>query len=146
MKKESNHGNLPPNTMLDLATLEKYFYWRTLSAELDKLFIERVHILLQLSFLLLHILQVLCQGLDFSFMLQTEKGTSHQRVLKIDSLSTLHTTHRDLLHERWGSCPAHLRDAKLAGCQLLLVLIHLLVALGLRALQLLAALGHGLHF
>lgn len=146
MKKESTHGNLP-NMMPDLASLERYFYCRTLSAELHKLFIERVHILLQLSFLLLHILQVLCQGLDFSFMLQPEKGTSHQQVLKKKKKKSTVSPHKgDLLHVCWGSRPAHLRDTKLAGCQLFLILIHLLVALGLRALQLLAALGHGLHF
>lgn len=50
----------------------------TLSTELDELFIERVHVLLQLPFLLLHILQVLSQRLDFSLMLQTEQETSHQ--------------------------------------------------------------------
>lgn len=41
--------------------------------------------------------------------------------------------------------PAYLGDAQLAGGQLLLVLVHLLVALGLGALQLLAALHHALH-
>lgn len=40
----------------------------------------------------------------------------------------------------------HLGDAQLAGGQLLLVLVHLLVALWLGALQLLAAFCHGLHF
>lgn len=44
----------------------------TLSAELDKFFIERIHILLQLPLLLLHVLQVLTQGLDLSLVL--EKG------------------------------------------------------------------------
>ncbi len=42
--------------------------------------------------------------------------------------------------------PSYLGDAQLAGSQLLLVLVHLLVALGLGALQLLAAFHHGLHF
>lgn len=44
---------------------------RTLSAEFDQLLVERVHVLLQLPLFLLHILQVLRQGLDFSFMLGT---------------------------------------------------------------------------
>lgn len=42
--------------------------------------------------------------------------------------------------------PSYLGDAQLAGGQLLLVLVHLVVALRLCALQLLAALRHGLHF
>lgn len=41
-----------------------------------------------------------------------------------------------------GTC---LRDSQLAGGQLFLVLVDLLVALRLGALQLLAALHHGLH-
>jgi len=47
--------------------------------------------------------------------------------------------------EEEGGGGAHLGDAQLAGSQLLLVLVHLLVALRLGALQLLAALHHGLH-
>lgn len=34
---------------------------RTLSAEFDQLLVQRVHVLLQLPLLLLHVLQVLCQ-------------------------------------------------------------------------------------
>ena len=41
---------------------------------------------------------------------------------------------------------SYLGDAKLAGSKLLLILVHLLVALCLGALQLFAAFGHGLHF
>lgn len=48
---------------------------RTLSAEFDQLLIERVHVLLQLPLLLLHVLQVLRQRLDFSFMLANRGKT-----------------------------------------------------------------------
>lgn len=47
---------------------------RTLSADLDQLLVERVHILLQLPLLVLHILQVLRQGLDLCLMLQNEEN------------------------------------------------------------------------
>lgn len=55
-------------------------------------------------------------------------------------------SYTNLVWEHSGFYSAHLRDAKLAGCQFLLILIHLLVALRLCALKLLAALRHGLYF
>lgn len=44
----------------------------TLGFDPHYLLIEGVHVFLQLSFLLLHILEGLCQGLDFSFTLETD--------------------------------------------------------------------------
>lgn len=41
--------------------------------------------------------------------------------------------------------PVYLRDTELTGCELFFVLIHFLVALGLSALQLFAALHQSLH-
>lgn len=41
--------------------LQKSHIGRTLSAEFDQLLVERVHVLLQLPLLLLHVLQVLGQ-------------------------------------------------------------------------------------
>lgn len=66
------------------------FSWRTLSTEFDKLLIERVHVLLQLPFLMLHILQVLSQGLDFSFMLQTKRKQVVSELSEM-SVSTFHS-------------------------------------------------------
>lgn len=106
---------------------------RTLSAEFHQLLIERVHVLLQLPLLLLHVLQVLRQRLDFSFMLENRgKKRDAGRVRALGSFPLL--------------LPTYLGDAELAGGQLLLVLVHLLVALRLGALQLFAAFHHGLHF
>lgn len=49
-------------------------------------------------------------------------------------------------HPSLPLAPPYLGDAELAGGQLLLVLVHLLVALCLGALQLFAAFRHGFHF
>lgn len=58
----------------------------------------------------------------------------------------IHTGNRQVCVFSSWLLPSYLGDAQLAGSQLLLVLVHLLVALGLGALQLLAAFHHGLHF
>jgi len=45
----------------------------TLGFEPDYLLIQEVHLLLQLSFHLLHILEAIAQGLDFGFMLVADR-------------------------------------------------------------------------
>uniref|UniRef100_A0A3P9B6D8 Uncharacterized protein n=1 Tax=Maylandia zebra TaxID=106582 RepID=A0A3P9B6D8_9CICH len=52
-----------------------------LSIELDKFLIESIHIFLQLPLLLLHILQVLSQGLDFSLQQENVCSVDGRRVV-----------------------------------------------------------------
>lgn len=49
-------------------------YVLTLGFDPDYFLIERVHVFLQLSLLLLHILEGVCQGLDLRFMLDTNQN------------------------------------------------------------------------
>lgn len=57
----------------------------TLSSDPDDLVVQKVHVLLQLSLLVLHILEAVCQGLDLSLVLTAGRRgeTTHTHTLTV---------------------------------------------------------------